>query len=137
MSPSRTRPCDARTRDGRLQKANEFLVGAEAIPPGSNDAYVALCVLAGVAAADVVCCASLGEHASGSNHNEAVALLARVDKQQSGCLRTLLGMKSQAEYQAANVSDGNRVRAGRAAAALVDAARRTRLPGSPAQDAVR
>lgn len=36
------------------------------------DAYVTLCVHAGIAAPDVICCASLGEHAQGENHSEAI-----------------------------------------------------------------
>lgn len=43
-----------------------------------TDAYVPLCVHAGIAASDVVCCAKLGEHAQGENHDEAVGLLAPV-----------------------------------------------------------
>ena len=43
------------------------------------DAYVTLCVHAGIAAADVICCTALGKHATGDDHNHAVALLRQVD----------------------------------------------------------
>lgn len=60
------RTCDAATRRGRARKADEFRLAAEVIEEyaGSdddlNDAYVTLCVHAGIATADVVCCARLG-----------------------------------------------------------------------------
>jgi hypothetical protein len=44
------------------------------------DAYVTLCVHAGIAASDVICCSSLGRHAQGDSHEEAAVLLASADK---------------------------------------------------------
>lgn len=72
-----TKPCTASTRAGRMAKARQFLVAAETIATVMDDqeiadAFVTLCVHAGVAAADVICCARLGVYHSGENHNEAV-----------------------------------------------------------------
>lgn len=123
-----TRRCTAAIRQGRLGKAEEFLNAAETIAASADDendigdAYVTLCVHAGIAAADVVCCARLGEHAQGTNHNEAKALLRRVDKGLADDLGILLSLKTDAGYSAKKTSADNRKRAERAAQRLVDAA---------------
>ena len=87
------------------------------------DAYVTLCVHAGIAAADVLCCARLGLlHHQGDNHQAAVALVATVDRVASRDLKTLLDLKTRAGYGAALIGAVDQKRAGRAAAALVHAA---------------
>jgi len=90
------------------------------------DAYVTLCVHAGIAAADVICAVRLGYFASGERHDEAVTLLSSVDGAAAKHLAVLLGMKTAAGYGHAPVSSTRAVRAGRAAEALVEAARTTR-----------
>lgn len=87
-----------------------------------NDAYVTLCVHAGVAAADVICCARLGKHSRGEDHGSAVGLLEQASPDHAKHLRALLGMKTKAGYTALPVSGSERTRAGRAASALVEAA---------------
>jgi hypothetical protein len=87
------------------------------------DAYVTLCVHAGIAAADVICCARLGRHAQGENHNDAIGLLEKVDTTHAQALGVLLGMKTRSGYSAVPTSTTDRKRARRAAGALVDAAR--------------
>lgn len=92
-------------RAGHLSKANQFLTAAELIAASIEDsdladAFVTLCVHAGIAAADVICSAKLNEHSTGGNHNTAVAFLARVDPANSVHLATLLGMKGHAGYSA-------------------------------------
>src|SRR5207248_6918973 len=87
-----------------------------------GDAYVTLCVHAGIAAADVLCCARLGEHAQGENHTEAIALLRTADRELANDLSTLLGMKTFAGYSAIKSTADKRKRAGRAMRRLVDAA---------------
>lgn len=72
---SRTKNCSERVRKGRLAKANEFLDAALLVDEEMTDAAVNLYVLAGIAAADVICCAKLGKHAVGENHAEAILLL--------------------------------------------------------------
>jgi hypothetical protein len=90
------------------------------------DAYVTLCVHAGIAAADAICGARLGEYSRGENHDDAVALLSSVDRNLAGHLRALLTMKTLAGYSHSPVSADRARRAGRAMAVLVEAAPSTR-----------
>ncbi len=137
MTP-RVRKSDPATIDGRLRKAEQFLQGAETIRELAEDerdvgdAYVTLCIHAGIAAADVVCCVALGEHVQGDDHNEAVAHLAQVrpkGQALAGSLRTLLRMKTRAGYSHERVSAADRKRAERAAEQLMSAARQHRAGG--------
>lgn len=119
--------CTASTRVGRVAKARQFLVAAETIATVIDDqeiadAFVALCVHAGIAAADVICCARLGMLHSGESHNEAVALLGSVDKPAARQLKALLDMKTRSGYSPVLTSAADQKRAGRAAASLVAAA---------------
>jgi hypothetical protein len=82
-----------------------------------------LSVHAGIAAADVLCCRALGYHVQSGDHAEAVAELAKVDKEHARALRALLGVKTRAGYSDSPVSAEQRRRAGRAARRLVDATR--------------
>lgn len=117
---------------GRLRKAEQFLLAAETIAgvldqeddPEIGDAYVTLCVHAGVAASDVICCRRLGVHSQGPDHDDARGLLAKVDTKAGQQLGVLLSMKYKAGYSALPVSAADRKRAARAAGALVELARR-------------
>ena len=86
------------------------------------DAYVTMCVHAGIAAADVICCKRLGEHSRGEDHSAAVNLLRTADPDSAKQLSVLLGMKTKAGYSALPVSATDHKRAGRAAHSLVEAA---------------
>jgi hypothetical protein len=128
---ARSKRCSESTRAGRLDKARQFWDAADMLDtvvsggdPDVVDAYITLCVHAGIAAADVICCAQLGIHAQGQNHNEAISLLGTVDKAASRQLATLLGLKTRSGYGALKSSRSDRTRAKRAAHALVDAAER-------------
>ena len=88
------------------------------------DAYVTLCVHAGIAASDVICCINLGQHAKGESHSDAVELLKRVDKDAAKHLNTLLNLKTKSGYSHTPVTAAEFKRAGRAATALVEGARR-------------
>lgn len=138
MTP-RTRKADAPTIEGRLRKAEQFMDGAETIRDLADDehdvgdAYVTLCIHAGIASADVICCIALGEHAQGDDHSGAVSHLSKVhpDGQTLGdALRTLLTMKTRAGYSHEHVSANDRKRAGRAAERLLAAARQRRMTGA-------
>jgi hypothetical protein len=126
----RTRPCTPEIRQGRLHKAAEFLDAATLIADQADgeaaapDAFVTLCIQAGIAASDVICCARLGEHPQGQDHNEAVTLLSQADSESAKHLRVLLGMKTKAGYSHTGISAADAKRAGRAADALVETARR-------------
>ena len=63
-----TKKCTSVMRAGRLGKANQFLTAAELIASSIEDsdladAFVTLCVHAGIAASDVICCARLAAQA--------------------------------------------------------------------------
>ena len=126
----RTNPCTRDVRKGRLRKAVEFLDAATLIADqaageaAAPDAFVTLCIQAGIAASDVICCARLGQHAQGQDHNEAVTLLSQANSESAKHLRVLLGMKTKAGYSHTGISAAEAKRAGRAADALVETARR-------------
>jgi hypothetical protein len=128
---ARTRQCDDAVTRGRLRKAEQFWEAAELTREFADDetevgdAYVTLCVHAGIAAADVICCIALGEHAVGEDHNEALTLLSRVrpdGKELTKALAVLLGMKTLAGYSASPVSAVDRKRAQRQAERLLQSA---------------
>ena len=87
------------------------------------DAFVTLCVHAGIAAADVICCAKLNSHSTGGNHNVAIAHLAQVDEANSVHLKTLLDMKGHAGYSDVPVTVEYQETARAAARTLVVAAK--------------
>jgi hypothetical protein len=134
----RTRPCDKVIRLGRLRKATQFKKAADLIhdlTEGGDvrDTYVALCVLAGIAASDVICCAGLAEYPKGDNHTEATGLLRKVDNVAARHLSTLLGMKTKTEYSHSIVTVDEAKKAGRAAEALLDKAHRAHAAAGGAQ----
>jgi hypothetical protein len=101
---ARSSPCTPEIRRGRLRKSGQFLDAASLIADRADeeaeiaDVYVTLCVHAGIAASDVICCARLGQHARGEDHNEAAALLNKADSASAKHLRVLLSMKTKAGY---------------------------------------
>lgn len=129
---TRIRKCDERISAGRLRKALQFRDAAMTIREFAEDeaevgdAFVTLCIHAGIAAADTLCCEALGHHAQGDDHNQAIAELSRVrpgGEELSGDLRALLQMKPRAEYGPVPVTGEQRKRAWRRAERLVEAAR--------------
>lgn len=131
MTTRRT-PCGADLAGGRLRKAEQFYAAAQDIRDLADeeadvgDAYVTLCVHAGIAAADAICCTAMGKHARGENHSEAVALLkiVRPDGDKLAySLTTLLRFKTRAGYSALPVNASMRTRSAAAAERLVTAAR--------------
>lgn len=118
---------DKTVQQGRLAKAKQFLQVADDARDLSGgddvaDAAATLYVHAGVAAADAICAGALGKHAKGQNHQNAVELLASVDRPASKSLGLLLGMKTRAGYGHDPISATALVRAERAARSLVDKA---------------
>jgi hypothetical protein len=111
-----------------MAKADQFYLAPETIATTIEDqdiadAYVTLCVHAGIAAADVICCARLGEHTQGDDHQQAVALLTKADRPNAKYRKVLLDLKTRSGYSATPTSKTDQKRAGRAAEALVSAAR--------------
>ncbi len=131
-SRTRLRDCDDEIVSGRLSKAEQFLdVAAMARDLADDeedvgDAVVTLCVHAGIAASDVICCMALGHFVQGQDHLQAIAELSKVhpDGTRLGNdLRALLQMKTRAGYGAPPVTADQRKRAFRRAETLVAAAK--------------
>lgn len=129
---TRIRECSEQFAAGRLRKAEQFLDAAEAIRDLADDeakvgdAFVTLCIHAGIAASDAICCRALGHFVQGDDHNQAIAELAKAEpngRALSNDLRALLQMKNRAESEARPVSADQRKRAWRRAEGLVEAAR--------------
>lgn len=123
----RTIEADKSVREGRLAKAKQFLHVADdarelAEDEDVADAVATLYIHAGIAAADAICAARLRRHARGQNHQQAISLLASVNKSASNQLKILLGMKTRAGYGHDPISSQDLIRAGRAAQSLVDLA---------------
>ena len=71
--------------------------------PEAPRVVVANAVLAGIAAADAVCCLRLGRHAAGDDHDAAADLLGEAvppGSPASRALAELLAIKSKAHYSA-------------------------------------
>jgi len=126
----RTTDCPRDVRAGRWGKAEQFARAADIVETLADedadvgDALVTLCVHAGVAAADVICCARLGTHARGESHEQAVELLGRVNKELAKALGVLLGLKTRSGYSHITANTTDQKRAKRAMEALLEAARR-------------
>jgi hypothetical protein len=132
---TRIKDCDDAVAAGRFRKAEQFLEAAQNVRDLADDeaevgdVLVTLCVHAGIAASDVICCTALGHFVQGDDHNQAVAELSKVrpDGEKLGNdLRALLMMKARAGYAAPPVTADQRKRAWRRAEALVDAAAKRR-----------
>ena len=129
---ARTVPCDRPAATHFLAKAHGFLAAADAVEH-EPDARMVLLVMAGIAATDAICCASLGRRSAGSDHRDAVTELEWVPlqgDQLARALRTLLGSKHAASYTEASVGPAEVTGADRAARRLVDGATRA-LAGAP------
>lgn len=117
-------------RAARLRKSQQFALAAGVIEDYADgdrdldDAYVTLCVHAGIAASDVICMKRLDKYSRGEDHREAVAMLHNVDGALAKHLDTLLSMKTKAGYSTVSVASVDVTRAGRAMRALVEAAER-------------
>ena len=128
MGSVRTNECDEGIRRGRLAKADQFASAARTIVELATeesdvaDAYVTLCVHAGIAASDVICCARLGRYSRGENHHEAIALLGRADAGARKHLRVLLDLKTRSGYSHTPTPLENVRQAGRAMESLLGTA---------------
>lgn len=129
---TRLKKCDDEIVRGRLRKAEQFLDVAEMVRDLADDqadvgdALVTLCVHAGIAASDVICCKAFGHFVQGEDHRQAIGELANAPPdgdQLSKDLEALLQMKSRAGYAAPPVNSDQRKRAWRRAERLVEAAR--------------
>lgn len=128
---SRTRPSRPQDADQRYDQAKAFAALAE-LDPESDDgptrsAAVSNAVLAGIAAADSICCRRLGRHATGDDHKQAIALVDKaghVGRKAKGHLETLLSTKHKAQYEQADPTVTEAKRAMRAMRSILDLAAR-------------
>lgn len=98
---ARNRPCDRHYAGQRYEHAKAFAALAE-LHPDSGDgptrsAAVSNAVLAGIAAADSICCRRLGRHAAGDDHQQALFLIEEagdIGKEARRHLDTLLSESS-------------------------------------------
>jgi hypothetical protein len=133
MAKLKTKPCDRAAGRQRLQAAVSYeqLAATAAVLTEPDDPYrwsslITNCIHAGIAAADAICCAVLGEHAQGDDHQQAIELLRRVTPggtDLAKALAVLLAMKTAAGYGAAPLTEEKAKRARRSADRLVLAAR--------------
>lgn len=113
-TPPKTADCTPADARARLVKAESFLAGAELVLETDADpdldlpaVAAALCVLAGIAAADAACCIALGQRARGQNHHESLALVKTVEPhglQLAKDLKRLLDRKDNAHYGAISIT---------------------------------
>lgn len=129
VRPMRTTPCDAGDAQRRLLAARAYLDAADHALRDDRDEYAAVAagnaVLAGIAAADAICCAGLGVCSRDQDHRQATELLATATSDgriyKSALLR-LLDLKDAAQYGFGGFSKANAKRAVRLARTLVEGA---------------
>jgi hypothetical protein len=100
--------CDRADAQVRLRHAESFLLVADLVLAQPDDPLLALtsvaaslAVLAGIAASDAACCASLRRRARGQEHAEAIDLVKSVSpggEQMARDLHRLLNLKDNAQY---------------------------------------
>lgn len=110
MTP-RTQTCGRAEARVRYDQARAFLdvaelVGSDPDEVASPGVAAALAVLAGIAASDAACCATLGRRSRGQDHREALDLLRQVagGARMAQDLRRLLDIKDGAQYGMVYVS---------------------------------
>jgi hypothetical protein len=129
---TRTQDCNRQDALSRLQQAESFVEVADLVITTSDDlatpgVAAALAVLAGIAASDAACCATLKRRPRGHDHRDAVAMLATVQphgQQMSKDLERLLNRKDEVHYGVPLVSPGDAERMVGWATRLVATARR-------------
>jgi len=122
MSP-RENACGPIEARARLNKAHQyFAVAQHAAAAHKHDAAAANAVLAGIAAADTICCLRLSRHSTSTRHDDAADLLATVDRVSSTALRRLLAVRYKAQYDHRPVTSTEAAQAIRRSRQLLDAA---------------
>ena len=105
----RTVDCGRAEADVRFAQAGAFAVNAELDPLSADAAQrsvaVSNAVLAGIAAADAICCRTLGVRSASSEHGDAGHLLTETPgsgQDAARHLRRLLAAKHMAQYDDRN-----------------------------------
>ena len=129
MSPKkhRTRPgglAEARKRREIAQSYYDVAVLLSSDPGPAINTSIGNAVLAGIAAADAICLAAIGERYAGQDHAAAADFLEAVDPGVGRRLRMLVGFKSASHYGDSILTGTDRAAALRHAKALLDEALR-------------
>jgi len=126
---SRTRPCGPRDAAQRYEQARAFAELAELNPESdegpTRSAAVSNAVLAGIAAADSICCRRLGRHAAGDDHQQGLGLVeeaGEVGREARRHLETLLSIKHKAQYEEVDLTVTEARRAIRAMRSILELA---------------
>jgi len=128
VSPKKHRTSSGGPAEGRrrLSIAEQYLALATMLADDSSDgainACIGNCVLAGIAAADALCYARLGERYAGPDHDQAAEVLDRVSQEYGSALRSLTRLKTKSQYGDEWLTDSSRKTALRNARTLVDEA---------------
>ena len=122
----RTVPCDSVFATARYRKAERFALTAEPDPLSQDGEQRSVAVsnaaLAGIAAADAICCVTLGRRSASSEHRDTVVLLNEIPGmgQLAGYhLRILLSVKHKAQYDDRNPTISEAKRAMRSMRSLM------------------
>lgn len=132
MTPpaGRVQDCNRAQAAVRLSQARAFLQVAELVDTVEDElanpnVSAALAVLAGIAAADAACCATVGQRSRGQDHRQAIQLITQAGadgKTLARALGRLLDVKDGAHYGMVYVSGQQARTAIRHAGTLVDGA---------------
>lgn len=132
MARVRTNVCDRGDAKRRLDQARSFLEAAELFrndhDHSSGNVSAANAVHAAIAASDAACCAALGRHAQGQDHQQAADLLSTVTPGGADAARALLralAHKTNAAYGLTSLSKRDQETAIRQAEKLVAFAQET------------
>ena len=130
MTPRRSvRRVAGSTADARLRREEGHLLLeraglGDATNSRSGKVDVAIAALAGIAYADAICLAALGERSAGSDHSDAVVLLREVVPRAAAHLQVLVSVETAAQYGVDALSQEVVKRALRAADLLAERADR-------------
>lgn len=113
----RSVPCSVTDARNRLVDARAFLEVAEV-----SDNTDVIATNAAIAAADALCCLSLGKRSSSPNHAHAVELIQPLDAALVGSLRRCLDLKTKVAYESRDLSAKDAATTVRHAVHLVEAA---------------
>lgn len=116
----RSVPCSVTDARNRLVDARAFLEVAEV--SDNTDVIATNAIHAAIAAADALCCLSLGKRSSSPNHAHAVELIQPLDAALAGSLRRCLDLKTKAAYESRDLSAKDAATTVRHAVHLVEAA---------------
>ncbi|MFC9687461.1 hypothetical protein ACFTSF_02910 [Kribbella sp. NPDC056951] len=134
MTPQtgRTQECNRGQAVVRLNQARAFLEAAELVGMvddelANDNVAAAMAVLAGIAAADAACCATLGRRSRGQDHRQAIRLVEQAGadgKILAKALGRLLDIKDGAHYGMVYVGTQQAKAALKSATILVEGASR-------------